>query len=80
MYRSTNIVRVIKSIRLRWADHEDRMKEGKRVFKILAGTPTGKRPLRRPKRRWEDNTHIRADIKVIGIDTRNWVNSAQYSY
>ena len=75
LYCSTNIVRVIKSIRLRWADHEDRMKEGKRVFKILAGTPTGKRPLRRPKRRWEDNN--RMDLKEIGINTRNWVESAQ---
>ena len=45
------------------------------TFKILTGTPTGKRPLRRPRRRWEDN--VRMDLKEIGINTRNWVDSAQ---
>ena len=44
-------------------------------FKILTGKPTGKRPLDRPRRRWEDN--IRMDLKEIGIDSRNWVDSAQ---
>ena len=39
------------------------------------GTPTGKRPLGRPRSRWEDN--IRMDLKEVGIDTRNWVDSAQ---
>ena len=43
--------------------------EGKSAFKILTGTPTGKRPLGRPRRRWEDN--IRMDLKKIGINTRN---------
>ena len=43
------IVRVIKSRRLRWADHVARMEEGRSAFKILTGTPTGKRPLGRPK-------------------------------
>ena len=45
------------------------------VFKILTGTPVGKRPLGRPRRRWEDN--IRMDLKEIGINMRNWVDSAQ---
>ena len=45
------------------------------AFKILTGKPTGKRPLERPRRRWEDN--IRMDPKEIGINTRNWVDSAQ---
>jgi hypothetical protein len=44
-------------------------------FKILTGKPTGKRPLGRPMRRWDDN--IRMDFKEIGINTRNWVDSAQ---
>jgi hypothetical protein len=56
-----NIVRVVKSRRLRWASHVARMEEGSSAFKILTGKPTGKRPLGRPKRRWEDN--IRIDLK-----------------
>ena len=44
LYRSSNIVMVIKSRRLRWAGHVARMKDGRSAFKILTGTPTGKRP------------------------------------
>ena len=57
MYRSPNIVRVIKSRRLRWAGHVARMEEGRSAFKILTGRPkpTGKRPSRWPRRRWENN-------------------------
>ena len=73
--RSPNIVRVIKSRILRRAGYVARMEEGKSVFKILTGTCTGKRPLGRPRRRWEDN--IRRDLKEIGINSRNWVGSAQ---
>ena len=51
LYRSPNIVRVIKSRRLRWAGHLARMEEGRSAFKILTGKPTGKRPLGRPRRR-----------------------------
>ena len=67
LYRSPNIVRVIKSRRLRWAGYVARMKEGTSAFKMLTGKPTGKRPLGRPGHRWEDN--IRIDLKVIGINT-----------
>ena len=63
------------SRRLRWADHVARMEEDRSSFKILIGTPTEKRPLGKLKRRWEDN--IRNDLKSIGINTRNWVDSAQ---
>ena len=73
MYRSLNIVRVIKSRSLRWADHVARMEGGRSAFKIL--TVTGKRPLGRPRRIWEGN--IRMDLKEVGINTRNWVDSAQ---
>ena len=52
MYRSLNIVRVIKTRRLRWAGHVASMEEGRRAFKILTGKPTGKRPLGRLRRRW----------------------------
>ena len=70
---SPNIVRVIKSRRLRWEGHVTRMEEGRKAFKILTGTPIGNRPLGR--HRWEDN--IRMDLKEIGINTRNLVDSAQ---
>ena len=63
MYRSPNIVRVIKSRRLRWAGHVARVEEGWSAFKILTGNPTGKRPLGRPRRRWEDN--IRMDLEEM---------------
>jgi hypothetical protein len=49
--------------------------KSRRAFKILTGPPTGKRPLGRPRRRWEDN--IRMYLKEIGISTRNWVDSPQ---
>ena len=75
MYRSPNIVRLIKSRRLRWAGHVARMEEGRSTFIILTGKPTGKRPLGRPRHRWEDN--IRMDLKEIGINAGNWVDSAQ---
>ena len=70
MYLSPNIVRVIKSRRLRWAWHVARMEEGRSDLKIL----TGKRPLVRPRRRWEDN--IRKDLEEIGINAGNWVDWA----
>ena len=56
---------------MRWAGHVARMEEGRIAFKILTGKPTGKRPLGRPRRRWEDN--IRMYLEEIG----NWVGSAQ---
>ena len=58
--QNNNRVRVIKSRRLRWAGHIARMKVGRSDFKILTGKPTGKIPLGRPRRRWEDN--IRMDL------------------
>ena len=66
---------MIKSKKLRWAGHVARMEESRIAFKILTGKPIGKRPLGRPRRRWEDN--IRMDLEVIGIDAGNWVDSAQ---
>ena len=58
---SPNIARIIESRKLRWAGHVARMEEGRGALKILTGKPTGKRPLGRPKRRWEDN--IRMDLR-----------------
>ena len=69
------IVRVIKSRRLRWAGHVAGMEKGRSAFKNLTGKPTGKGPLGRPRRRWEDN--IRMDLEEIGINVGNWVDSAR---
>ena len=69
MYRSPNIVRVIKSRRLRWAGHVVIMEEDRSAFKILTGKPTRKRHLGRPRRRCEDN--IRMDLEEIGINASN---------
>ena len=55
--------------------HVARIEKGRSAFKNLIGSPTGKRLLGRPRRRWEDN--IRMDLKEIGISTRNCVDSAQ---
>ena len=66
---------MIKSRRLRWAGHVARMEEGRSAFKILTGKPTGKRPLGRPRRKWENN--IIMDLDDIGINAGNWVDSAQ---
>ena len=55
--------------------HVARMEKGRSTFNILAGKPSGNRPLGWPRSRWEDN--IRMDVKEMGINTRNWVDSAQ---
>ena len=60
---------------MRWEVHAARKEEGRAAFKILTGKPTGKRPLGRPRRRWEDN--IRMDLKEIGINTRIMVGLTQ---
>ena len=57
------------------ACHVAGIEEGRTAFKILTGKPTGKRPLRRPRNRWENN--IRMGLKEIGVNTKNWVDSAQ---
>ena len=57
------------------AGHVARMEECRYAFKILTGKLTGKRPLGRPRHRWEDNT--RMDLKEIGINAGNWVDSTQ---
>ena len=75
LYHSPNIIEVIKSRRLRWADHVVRMEEDRSAFKILTGKPTGKRLLGRPRLRWEVN--ITMNLKEIVISTINWVYLAQ---
>ena len=55
LYSLPNIVRVVKSRRMRWAGHVAPKGEGRGVHRVLVGKPEGKRPLGRPRRRWEDN-------------------------
>ena len=61
---SPNIMRVIKSRRMRWAGHVARMGEEREVYRVLVGKPEGRRPLGRPRRRWVDN--IRMDLREVG--------------
>jgi hypothetical protein len=75
LYSSPNIIRVIKSRRLRWAGHVVRMGEERSAYRILVGRPEGRRPLRRPRRRWEDN--IKMDIREVGWEDMNWIELAQ---
>jgi hypothetical protein len=58
LYSSLNIVRVIKSRRMRWAGHVACMGEGRGVYRILVGRPESKRPLGRPRHRWEDKIKL----------------------
>jgi hypothetical protein len=65
LYSSPDIVRQVKSRRMRWVGHVEHMGEERKVYKVLVGKPEGKRPLERPRRRWEDR--IRMDIRAIGL-------------
>ena len=64
LYSLPNIVRLVKSRRMRWAGQVARMGEGRDVNRVLVGKPEGKRPLGRPRRRWEDN--IKMDHQEVG--------------
>ena len=71
LYASPNIVRVIKSRKMRWAGNVSRMEERRGVYRGLVGKPEGKRPLRRPRCRWEDN--IKMDLQEVGCAGLNWI-------
>ncbi|KAJ4442069.1 hypothetical protein ANN_11935 [Periplaneta americana] len=75
LYSSPDIIRNIKSRRLRWAGHVARMGESRNAYRVLVGRSEGKRTLGRPRRRWEDN--IKMDLREVGYDVRNWINLAQ---
>jgi hypothetical protein len=64
LYSSPNIIRVIKSRRMRWAGHVARMGEEIDAYRILVGRPELRRPLERPRRRWEGN--IKTDLRDVG--------------
>jgi hypothetical protein len=65
LYSLPNIVRVIKSRRMRWAGHVARRGEERGVQRVFVGKPEGKRPLGKPRRRWEDN--IKMDVQEVGL-------------
>jgi hypothetical protein len=75
LYSSRDIIRQVKSRRMRWVGHVARMGEEKKVYKILVGDPEGKRPLGKPRRRWEGG--IRMDIREIGLGCVDWIRLAQ---
>jgi hypothetical protein len=75
LYSSPNIIRMIKSRRMRWAGHVARMGETRNAYRILVGKPEGKRPLGRPRRMWVDN--IKMDLGEIGWDGMDWIELAQ---
>jgi hypothetical protein len=75
LYSSPDITRQIKSRRMRWAGQVARTGEGRNVYRVLVGKPEGKRPLGRPRRRWEDG--IKMDLGEIGWGGLEWIHLAQ---
>jgi hypothetical protein len=75
LYSSPDIIKQVKSRRMRWAGHVARMGEEIKVYKVLVGKPEGKRPLGRPRRRWEDG--IRMDLRGIDLRGVDWIRLAQ---
>jgi hypothetical protein len=76
LYSSPDISRQIKSRRMRWEGHVARMGEGRNVYRVLVGKSQGKRPLRRPRCRWEDG--IKVDLRDISWGCVEWIQLAQY--
>jgi hypothetical protein len=75
LYSSPSIVQVLNSRRMRWAGNVAHMGEGRGVYKVLMGKPEGRRPLGRPRHRWED--HIRVDLREVGCGCIDWMELAQ---
>jgi hypothetical protein len=77
LHSSPDIIRQVKSRRMRWAGHVARMGGERKVYKVLVVNPEGKRPLGRPRRRWEDG--IKMDLREIGLGGVDWIRLAQDS-
>jgi hypothetical protein len=75
LYPSPNVIRRIKSRRMRLAGHVARMEEKRNSYRILVGKPEGKRLLGRPRRRWVDN--IKIDLRETGWDGMDWIDLAR---
>jgi hypothetical protein len=65
LYSSPDIIRQVKSRRMRWAGHVTRMGEERKVYQVLVGKPEGKKPLGKPRRRWED--WVRMDLRELDL-------------
>ena len=75
MYCSPNIVRIIKLRRMKCAGHIARMGERRGVYRVLVRKPEGKRPVGRPRRRWEDK--VKVDLQEVGCGGMGWIELAQ---
>jgi hypothetical protein len=75
LYSSPDNIWQVKSRRMRWAEHVARMGEERKMYKVLVGKPERKRPLGRPRRRWEDG--VRIDLREIGLGGVDWIRLAQ---
>ena len=78
LYSSPNIVRVIKSRRMRWVGHVAHMGEESGVYRVLVEKAEGRKPLGRPRRRWMDN--VRMDLQEVGCGYMDWIGLAQDGY
>jgi len=76
LYSLPYIVRVVKSRRMRLAEHVARMGKGRGVYRVLVEKPEGRRPLGRPRRRWDDN--IKMDLQEVGGGCGDWTELPQY--
>ena len=75
MYTVYVLIGMVKSRRMGWAGHVARMGEGSGVHRVLVGKPEGKRPLGRPRRRWEDN--IKIDLQEVEGGCEDWMELSQ---
>jgi hypothetical protein len=75
LYSSPHTIGQIKSRRMRWAGHVARTREGRNVYRVLVGKPKGKRPLERPRHRWEDG--IKMGLRETGLEGVKWIHLAQ---
>jgi hypothetical protein len=78
LYSSPNIIRIIRSRRMRWAGYVARMGEKRNVYRLLVGKPEGKRTLGRPRHRCID--YIKMDLLEIGLNVVDWIGLAQDRY
>jgi len=75
LYDSPDVMKIMKSRRLRWAGNVARTEGRRRLYSIAIGRPDGRRPLGRPRRRWEDN--IRRDLREVAVRYENWLDIVQ---
>ena len=71
----SRLVQVIKSRRMRWVGRVACMGERRGIYRVLVGKPEGKRPLQKPRHRWEDN--IKTDLQEVGCEAKDWIDVAQ---